>query len=191
MSEKVRAFVAVLLSEEVRASLAQELDHLRSVAPAVGWVRPENLHLTLKFLGHVSPETLARVEAGLAEAVADQHSLALAFAGLGAFPSPERPRVIWAGIVKGDEALVTLQARIEATLAGQEIPREERPFHPHLTLGRVREPRQARPLVSALRAREQVPFGHQKVPAIHLMRSDLHPQGVRYTILRAFPLVAQ
>ncbi len=188
MGEKVRAFVAVLLSDEVRAALAQEVDRLRSIAPAVGWVRPENLHLTLKFLGHVSPETLARVEAGLAEAVADQNPLALAFAGLGAFPSIERPRVVWAGVVEGDEALVTLQARIEVTLAGQEIPREERPFHPHLTLGRVREPRQARPLVSALRTREKVPFGSQKVSAIHLMRSDLHPHGARYTIVRAFPL---
>ncbi len=183
--------MAILLSDEVRDALAQEVERLQSVAPAVGWVRPENLHLTLKFLGHVSLETLARVEAGLAEAAADQHPLALAFAGLGAFPSIERPRVIWAGIVEGDEALVTLQARIEATLARQEIPREERPFHPHLTLGRVRESRQARPLVSAVRAREKVPFGSQKVPAIHLMRSDLHPHGARYTILRTFPLAAQ
>ncbi|MBI1893774.1 MAG: RNA 2',3'-cyclic phosphodiesterase, partial [Candidatus Rokubacteria bacterium] len=113
MSERVRAFVAVLLSEEVRAALAQEVGRLRSVAPAVGWIRAENLHMTLKFLGHIPPETLARVEAGLAEAVADQPTLTLAFAGLGAFPSAERPRVIWAGVVEGAEALVALQARVE------------------------------------------------------------------------------
>lgn len=188
MSERVRAFVAVLLSEEVRAALAQEVDRLRSVAPAVGWIRPENLHLTLKFLGHIPPETLARVEAGLAEAVADQPPLTLAFAGLGAFPSAERPRVIWAGVTNGAEMLAALQARIEGALARQEISREERPFHPHLTLARVREPRQARPLFSALTAREKVPFGHQEVSAIHLMQSDLHPQGARYTILRPFSL---
>jgi len=171
-------------------ALAQEVDRLRSVAPAVGWIRAENLHMTLKFLGHIPSETLARVEAGLAEAVADQGPLTVAFVGLGAFPSAERPRVIWAGVAEGSDALVTLQSRVEAALAEKEIPREERPFHPHLTLARVREPRQARPLLSALMAREKVLFGHQAVSAIHLMSSDLHPQGARYTPLKAFPLAA-
>ena len=169
-------------------ALAQEVDRLRSVAPAVGWIRAENLHMTLKFLGHIPPETLARVEAGLAEAIADQAPLTLAFAGLGAFPSAERPRVIWAGVVEGAEALVALQARVEDALAHKEIAREERPFHAHLTLARVKEPRHARPLFSALTAREKTPFGDQEVSAIHLMRSDLHPQGARYTILRPFVL---
>ena len=168
--------------------LAQEVDRLRSVAPAVGWIRAENLHMTLKFLGHIPPETLARVEAGLAEVVADQPPFTLAFAGLGAFPSVERPRVIWAGVTKGAEMLVALQARVEDALAQKEIAREERPFHAHLTLARVKEPRHARPLFSALKAQEKVSFGHQEVSAIHLMRSDLHPQGARYTILRPFSL---
>ncbi len=191
MSDKIRIFVAILLSDEVRRALAQEVNRLRSVAPAVGWIQPENLHLTLKFLGHIPPETLARVEAGLAEAVADQRPLTLAFAGLGAFPSAERPRVIWAGVTNGAEMLVALQARVEDALARQEISREERPFHPHLTVARVREPRHARPLFSALKARENAPFGDQEVSAVHLMRSDLHPQGARYTVLRTFPLVAR
>jgi 2'-5' RNA ligase len=188
MNERIRAFVAVLLSEEVRASLAREVDRLRSVAPRLTWVSPDNLHLTLKFLGHVSSETVARAEDGLAEAVAGQPPLTLVFAGLGAFPSVERPRVIWAGLVEGGESLVTLQARVEAVLALKAIPKEDRRFHPHLTIGRAKDPRQARPLVTALRARATAPFGRQHVSAIHLMRSDLHPQGARYTVLRAFPL---
>ena len=190
MTEAVRSFIAVLLSENLRASLAEEVDRLRSVAPRIGWVRPENLHLTLKFLGHIPPTTLERVELGLAQAVVDQQRLALTFAGLGAFPSVDRPRVIWAGVTEGAERLVDLQTRVEAVLAGRDIPKEDRPFHAHLTLGRVKDPRQAMSLRSTLRARADVPFGRLDVSAIHLMRSDLHPEGARYTILRAFPLGA-
>ena len=188
MDDKTRAFVAVLLSDEVRRALAQEVERLRSVAPAVAWIRAENLHLTLKFLGHIPAETLTRVEAGLAEAVEDQRPLALAFAGLGAFPSAERPRVIWAGVAEGADTLVALQARLESVLAERDIPTDDRQFHPHLTLGRVKIPRQGIPLRSALRARADVPFGRLEVSAVHLMRSELHPEGARYSVLQTFPL---
>lgn len=188
MTEAIRSFVAVLLSEDLRAALAEEVNRLRSRAPGIGWVRADNVHLTLKFLGHLPPKTLERVEVGLAEAVADQQRVILVFAGLGAFPSVDRPRVIWAGVQEGAERLVELQARVEAVLVERGIPKEDRTFHPHLTLGRVKDPRQAVPLRPTLQARAEVPFGRLDVSAIHLMRSDLHPQGARYTILRTFPL---
>lgn len=185
--ERVRSFVAILLSEEVRAAIAAEIARLRPLAPRVSWVSPPNLHLTLKFLGELPPETFEQVKEGLAAAVAGAAPFSLHFCGLGAFPGMARPRVVWVGVEDGGQAAQALQARVEAALTPRGFAREERPYSPHLTIGRVRVPRGLAELQQAMARDARVEFGRLQVGGLSLMRSDLSPAGSRYTELAAFP----
>ena len=187
--ERVRSFVAILLSEEVRAAVAAEIARLRPLAPRVSWISPPNLHLTLKFLGEVPSEALEQAKEGLAEAVAGAAPFGLHFGGLGAFPGMARPRVLWVGIDEGGQAAQALQARVDAALTRRGFAREERPYSPHLTIGRVREPRGLARLQQAMVQDARTDFGRLEVGRLSLMRSDLSPAGTRYTELAAFPLV--
>jgi 2'-5' RNA ligase len=173
---------------DVRAALATEIERLSAQAHGVGWVAPENLHLTLKFLGGVEPARLERVSAALQTAARDASPFEMALRGLGAFPSPTRPRVIWAGVHGGNDALATLAARVDAALSGLDFPREDRPFSAHVTLGRVREPTRDPALTAALAAGVTRDFGRFPVARMALMRSDLSPRGARYTALATWAL---
>jgi RNA 2',3'-cyclic 3'-phosphodiesterase len=180
--------VAVLLPADVRAALATEIERLRAQARGVGWVAPENLHLTLKFLGGVEPDRLERVSTALQTTAVAASPFELTLRGLGAFPSPTRPRVIWAGVHAGGDALGALAARVDAALSRLEFPREDRPFSAHVTLGRVREPSRDPALTVALAAGAARDFGRVPVAQVALMRSDLSPRGARYTALATWAL---
>ncbi len=186
--ERVRSFVAILLNEEVRAAIAAEITRLRPLGPRVSWVAPPNLHLTLKFLGELPPPALEEVKDALAEAVAGASPFTLHFYGLGAFPGMARPRVLWVGVAEGGQAAQALQARLEAALTRRGFAGDTRSFSPHLTVGRVREPRGLAELQQAMARAARMDFGRLDVQALSLMRSDLSPAGARYTELRAFPL---
>lgn len=112
----------------------------------------------------------------------------LGLRGLGAFPSPLRPRVIWAGARVGSEAAAALAARIDQTLAPLDFLREARPFSAHVTLGRARQPRRDPALTAALVAGAERDFGRFRVERLALMRSDLSSQGSRYTVLASWAL---
>jgi 2'-5' RNA ligase len=191
MGERVRSFVAILLSDEVRAAVAREIERLRAAAPRVGWVAPENLHLTLKFLGEIPPDALAQVKEALAEAVQGATPFALAFHGLGAFPGLVRPRVLWVGVALGGPEARALQERVEVALARRGFPPEPRPWSPHLTIGRVREPKGVGALQQAVARAGQADYGRLEVRVLSLMRSDLGPGGSRYTLLAEFLLAGR
>jgi 2'-5' RNA ligase len=176
------------LPGEVRSRLAAEVDALRRVAADVAWVGVGNLHVTLKFLGRVESVRLGEVEAALAGAAAGTEAFELAVQGLGAFPTPARARVIWAGVGAGAGAAEGLAARVDEALAGLGFPRETRPFAPHVTLGRVREPRGNAALAAALASGAAREFGHVDVQRVCLMRSELSPRGARHSELRALAL---
>jgi 2'-5' RNA ligase len=174
----------------VRARLAAEVERLRPVARDVAWVGPDSFHLTLKVLGGVEPDRLDAVGGALGRAVAGHRAFELAVRGLGAFPSPTRPRVLWAGLAEGAEAMAALAARVDEALVTLGFARETRAFSAHVTLGRVRTPRAADPgLAEALAAGDV--FGRQHVDRVSLMRSDLSPRGARYTELTAAPLASE
>jgi 2'-5' RNA ligase len=182
----VRGFVAVLLPDDVRARLAATAAELRARAPGLAWVRADNLHLTLRFLGGVEPAMLEKVREGVAVAATTVAPFAVALGGLGGFPSARAPRVVWAGVVAGGEGLGALHAALEAALVARGIPGEARAFHAHVTLARAREPRGGGGLASALGA--GIRFGEIRVAALHLMRSELDPRGARYSVLMEAPL---
>jgi len=183
----VRSFVAVLLPEAVRLRVDEAAAALRERARGVSWVRAENLHVTLRFLGSVDEATLGQVRDALAGAAAEVPPFRLALAGFGGFPSAQAPRVIWAGVSEGAESLVALHARLEAALGRRGLPPEGRAFHAHVTLGRAREPRGVPGIAGLLEAARE-PLGEMRVEAVHLMRSDLDPGGARYSVLAREPL---
>ena len=182
----VRSFVAVLLPDELRHRLSLEIDALRRCTAGVAWVTPENLHVTLKFLGAVEEARLAEVAAVMAQAMTVS-AFDVAVRGLGAFPTLTRPRVIWAGTAPAP-AFVALGQTVDRALAALGFPPETRRFAPHVTLGRAREPRRGPAPAAALEAASTRALGTLTVGRVSLMRSDLSPRGARYTELYGWPL---
>jgi RNA 2',3'-cyclic 3'-phosphodiesterase len=195
-----RAFVAVHITDAARQAVTAEVERLRALSPpskpAVAWVPPPNLHLTLQFLGEQPEERLREAESALEEAVAGVPPFEIALHGLGAFPGLERPRILWVGVAGGAVEARGLQARVASALAARGFPPDDRPWHPHLTIGRVfderRWRRDGRPvLAEQIRRLGSTAFGSVPVGGIALMRSDLHPSGARYSELRGFPLAGR
>ena len=179
----------MLLPDDVRQQLAGAVDRLRSHVTDVAWIAPSNLHVTLKFLGQVEPERAAPLGDALRAAVAAEPAFDVAVRGLGAFPSPMRPRVLWAGLDDPKRALATLAERVDVCCAELGFARESRAFAAHVTLGRVREPRRQPALATALARGND--FGAVRVDRVSLMRSELSPRGARYSELAGAPLAVQ
>jgi 2'-5' RNA ligase len=191
-----RAFIAIPLSPEARDAVTDEVDRLRPLSRAVAWVPRHNLHLTLGFLGEQSEERLADALGALEGAAGAIEPFSLGLHGLGAFPGLERPRILWVGVAEGALAARSLQARLAAGLAERGFPPDARPWHPHLTVGRVfddrrwrREATPALRLAVAEAGRRVV--ARFAITAISLMKSDLEPGGARYTELASRPLGAR
>ena len=183
-----RVFIAILLSPEARDAVTDEVERLRPLCRAVAWVPRDNLHLTLCFLGELSEERLVDALAALETTAAGGEPFTVGLHGLGAFPGLERPRIIWVGVAEGALAARSLQARLEAGLAERGFPPEARPWHPHLTVGRVfderRWRREATPAFRQAVARAgSRPVARFSITAISLMKSDLGTGGARYTAL--------
>jgi len=184
--DAVRSFVAIVLPDAIRAELAAAVARLRAQAPRLAWVPAENLHLTLRFLGGLDPVALAAAGEAVAAAAATAAPFQVVLGGLGGFPSARAPRVVWAGVVAGGEALAALHRSLERELAARGFPPEERPYHAHVTLGRARDPRGGRALADALGAAAR--FGALQVVALHLLRSELGREAARYSELLRAPL---
>ncbi len=185
--EVLRAFIAADLTPAVREAVAQVSRNLQQKLAGLPlrWVAPENMHLTLKFLGDVSARNLRLLEEMLAGEARQHTAFEFGVGTLGAFPNPRHPRVLWVG-VSGPDALQRLHAGIENAMARLGYPREQRPYQPHLTLARVARNAPAaviRQISQVLRQETVGYLGSVRVEAIHLYRSDLSPQGPRYTRL--------
>ncbi len=182
----LRTFIAVKLADDVPAALGQLSGDLApSWSPrAVSWVRPENIHLTLRFLGDTAADLMPALGAGLDAVAAAAPPFFLQLDGLGCFPNPRRPRVIWVGLRDPEGCLALLKEAVERMLLPWGWEREERPFRPHLTLGRVRE-RTVPPTGDWMR---QPPDRSFEVEALHLMESRLQPAGAKYVTVHSAPL---
>jgi 2'-5' RNA ligase len=163
--------------------LGEVIERLRPAARDIAWVAPGNLHLTLKFLGAVPEEQIEAVAGALGQASLEASPFEARIRGLGAFPSARRPRVVWAGVAEGAADMIELARRVDLALAALGFPRDERPFSPHVTLGRVREAGRNPALTAALGSAATREFGQMRVPSASLMRSELSPRGARYTEL--------
>jgi 2'-5' RNA ligase len=164
------------------------LKSLRAVSPQTRWVRPENLHVTLKFIGEVPETKLAAIRTALAQIRSDQF-VTLEFRGLGFFPNEKHPRVFWAGIAASPN-LKTLAADIDKATETLGIPRERRPFSLHLTLARFAPPGLPDPLRAAIQENVARDFGALQTNQFHLIESKLKPSGAEYTTVESFSFAA-
>jgi 2'-5' RNA ligase len=185
----MRLFVALSISASVRENLTSLLDELHRADSRPRWVNPANLHVTLRFIGHVPDENLSNINNALSKVVAPA-ALTLHFRGVGFFPDERRPTVVWAG-VQAPSGLAALAACIDESLAGCGIQRETRPFSPHLTLARFKETRLTEALRAQLQRSKDRSFGEQLSTEFHLMKSELKPTGAEYTTLRSFPFAIE
>jgi 2'-5' RNA ligase len=188
-----RLFVALEPPEPVRRRLAALADELRRSAGRgageVRWVPPENVHLTLQFLGAVPEERIAAIEAALRDAAATAgRPLSLSLHGAGGFPNARRPRVLWAGLEGEVGPLAALVTALGVRLAKLGFPPEDRPFAAHLTLGRARDGRGAPGLAGALAAAAQVEATPWRATELVLFESHLSPRGPRYEAIARVPL---
>ncbi|MBI4735505.1 MAG: RNA 2',3'-cyclic phosphodiesterase [candidate division NC10 bacterium] len=183
----MRLFVAVNLPSEVRERLAAVQDRLRRAQADVSWVRAENIHVTLKFLGDVEAKRLERVRPALAEEARAGAPFSMEVSGVGSFGG-RIPRVVWVGVGDGAEPLTRLAGQVEDGLGRVGFPKERRGFAAHLTVGRVRSPRNAEALLAALGEERTEPFGVAEVTQFDLMQSELRPSGSVYSVLEKFPL---
>ncbi|MXW16514.1 MAG: RNA 2',3'-cyclic phosphodiesterase [Gemmatimonadetes bacterium] len=174
--KSLRLFFAVWPPETVRQRLWRSLAPLREALPAVRWIPPERLHITLRFMGDVSPEHVPRLLSA-AEALGEVDRFEVGLAGTGTFPRRGPARVYWVG-VRG-RPLVHLREGLDFTLAREGVEREDRTFKPHLTVGRASRGRRGGDR-SRVPADFTVPELAFTVGAIHLVRSDLLPGGPRY-----------
>ena len=182
----MRVFLAVEIDAGVRAKIAAIPRELSSLTGRARWVRPEGLHLTLRFFGEVPPEGVETLGAKLAEALAGLPAFELEFRGCGVFPERGRPRVLWMGVPDAPKALFDLQSRAEACARALGFARETRRYEPHLTLARFRE--HERSAGSILEVLEKRSFGVSSVGEAILFESRLSTSGSRYERLRAFSL---
>lgn len=188
----LRLFVAIQLPEPVRGALRETQTQLKSVLSprSVAWTRPENLHLTLRFLGNVDAVRLPDLRKSLRDAVAANAPFEAVCGQLGCFPNLRFPRVIWAGVQDADDRLRKLHHAINHTVGRvAERPAEKR-FTGHVTLGRPKtiQPSDAQQLARFVAAASGRLFGEWRVTEVELIQSRLSPEGSRYTTLDAFPL---
>lgn len=188
MSGTVRAFVAIEIDDAVRAHLTRVQQRCAGVGCRVAWVPPENIHLTLAFLGDVFESDVPGLAAGLDGVAAGVPVFTMTVQGLGTFGPPRAPRVVWAGVAAPPRALFDLHRGVEAFLRGAGRRVEERPFAPHLTIGRVRSSRGAVALTSELASIKNTAFGDVRVFRLLLMRSHLEQPRARYSVLHASSL---
>jgi len=181
---QVRTFVAVEISEAVRAAAAKVIGRLAKCNASIRWVEPENMHLTLKFLGEVEAVELPDVCRAVEEAAAEVTGFTFDVAGVGAFPKVERPRTIWLGVTEGAEKLAELQERLEKGLKKLGYPPDNRRFSPHLTLGRVKHAGPELAEVSELiRSLADQPAGTTEVDELAVFSSELTREGPIYQAL--------
>jgi 2'-5' RNA ligase len=181
---RTRTFIAIELSKSIRDRLIALQGELAAAAPDVKWVEPENLHVTLLFLGEVDDRELPAVCRAAQEALAAYPAFTLSVAGAGCFPNPRRPRTLWVGIGQGVQDVVAVHDAIEQPLLDMGCyRREERKYTPHITLGRRRGEGPADALSRALARQQAWQGGEETVSEIHVMGSELTRDGPQYTVI--------
>ena len=191
-SNTVRVFVAVGISAEAREQLIGAVERIGQEVPqGIQWANPDGMHLTLKFLGNIPSAGVGPLLDCLDQVATEASPFALHLAGLGMFPNRRKPRVLWAGVDGDLDALSSLQQASEDAINALGYPPEQRPFRPHITLGRPRRSVSDAQLsrigavVSVTTPPSQVGW---QVESVDVMQSELHPSGARYTVLGSAPL---
>jgi RNA 2',3'-cyclic 3'-phosphodiesterase len=185
MSDTLRTFIAFKLPETIIFHLHKIQKGLKSFGFKMGWVVPENIHLTLKFLGEIPKSAIENISQAMAETAKQYAPMSFTAKGLGVFPTIKRPRVLWIGLKGNTHSLIQLQKTLEQNLDIIGFPKEDRGFKAHLTLGRAKgeiDPKQLLEAIDELSGLESESFAADR---LILFRSELKPGGAVYTSLNS------
>jgi 2'-5' RNA ligase len=182
----IRAFVAIKIDPDAARKIGELHSELDKTLAGIRWVKPENLHLTLKFLGPVADDKITPIAEALERALCRMPRFSVSCRGLGVFPDIRKAKVLWVGLE--GKSLVPLSDTVEAALEPMGFAREKRAFQPHLTIGRWRDPVRSDALRQQLERSERRDFGASKMAEVIFFQSVLKPGGAIYTPLKTFPL---
>ena len=183
-----RTFLAIDLPEKIITQLIDIQDGLKASVKGIRWTRPEGIHLTLKFFGNISENDIVNISGVVEKKTKDARPVTLNVKRVGAFPNFKRPRVMWIGISGEVEQLFFLQEEIDTGLETIGFQKETRAFRPHLTLGRIKSPREVEGLAKIIEGGEGYTAGSFIAEGLTLFKSDLTPKGAIYTKLAYFPV---
>jgi len=183
MSNIIRTFIAVEIPEKVISSIARVQEGIKNYGFKIRWVRPESIHLTLKFLGNIEAADTENIGRAVYEAAKTFTPLSLKAKGVGVFPGIKRPRVVWVGITGQLETLVRLQKTLDKNLEAIGFPKEKRPFKGHLTLGRIKKKIDTNTFIEALDTFGNFETETFTADRVVLYKSELKASGAVYTKL--------
>ncbi|MFH2011275.1 MAG: RNA 2',3'-cyclic phosphodiesterase [Pseudomonadota bacterium] len=187
---RIRSFLAIELPKEIISGLSEIQNGLKSSLSQVKWVRPESIHLTLKFFGNIEEKIVGEISQVLEKVTAKTSSFVIDVKDIGVFPDISRPRVIWVGAESIGNVLNILQKETEDSLKKIGFKPEERKFSAHLTIGRVKSLKEKRQLIEQIVKLKGYEVGSFRVENLFLFKSDLRPTGAIYTKLETFSLGA-
>ncbi len=183
MADTVRAFIAIELKVETIAFIQKFQDGLRSYGLKARWITPENIHLTLKFLGDINNEDVKKAGDALISATGENAAIRLRAKSIGVFPGVKRPRIIWTGIAGQTKELLNLQKILDEKLQTFGFPKEKRPFKGHLTIARIKKKIDAKRLIDAMKEFSGFESKTFMVDEVVLFKSELKPSGAVYSRL--------
>ncbi len=184
----IRTFLAIELPSSILKRLKEVQQELKTCQADVRWVDPNSIHLTLKFLGNIEEKQMESIVKAVEKSVQRTPFFSLKVQGVGGFPDVRNPRVLWIGLEERGALLSTLQNQLEKELEKIGFKSENRPFHPHLTLGRVKSTRGKACLVEKMGKYKEECFGEFEVERVILFKSELRPAGPIYTPLKEIRL---
>ena len=186
MKSTIRTFIAISLNQEIQQALSTVQKRLKKLDCPIKWVNPGNIHLTLKFLGDVLVEDIDKIKKELDDISRNIGSIKLELTQLGAFPNIDRPKILWVGLKDDDHKIADLVSVLENNCEKLGFPKESRAFSPHITIGRIRSPKNLKVLSETL-AQPLLPTNlAQEATHMTLYKSTLTPQGPIYEILQEF-----
>ncbi|MBN2655214.1 MAG: RNA 2',3'-cyclic phosphodiesterase [Nitrospirae bacterium] len=183
----VRSFISINLPSDIRSSLYKKASEIKTEIPSLKPVYPDNIHLTLKFLGELKDSEVELIKKSLVFISQKHHGFSLSIKGIGAFPDMRKPSIVWAGIEESEE-LLSIWPDVENAAAEMGFQKEFRRFSPHLTIGRIKDPDKAIGLAEAILPHKDAFFGSIDVTCFSLMKSQLKPEGPVYSALADFYL---
>ena len=186
-ANNIRAFLAIEPAEDILQAVSRLQEKIKlEVSGRMSWTKPQGQHLTLKFFGDVSADDIKNICSAVEKRLATASSLILKIEKLGVFPDIKRPRVLWLGMNGDVEKLAVLQSNLEKDFEKIDFPREDRPFKAHLTLARIKDPRDINGMSEALKKHSGFKAGEFTCKELILFQSNLTPQGAIYTKLAGF-----
>lgn len=184
----MRLFIACPIDNEIRKNLDAVIRELKKSYADVKWVKPESIHITLKFLGDTEENKIDGISTFLSSCELGKGTLAAKVHGIGFFPDARRPRVIWAGLEESPRYLAELSSIIDRGIEKFGYEREKQPFSPHITLGRFRSAENLKTLINTSDKLKDSVFGTFNINCFSLYSSVLKPSGAEYKVLRSFKL---